>query len=374
MNEPLRILHVVSRMNRGGLETLIMEFYRRIDRSELQFDFLCQSLKPGDFDDEIIELGGRIYRIPTLSFSNLRKYYQDLDHFFSEHKEYKIVHSHLNTMSTPVLRSAYRNNFPIRIAHSHNTGSKPDWRLPIRTYYKLFIKKYATDYFACSKKAAVWLFGNHAVIEGKVTFINNAIDARLFSYNPDIREQIRDDLKLNNKLVIGHVGRFDYQKNHTFLVDIFEKISTIKPDSCLVLIGDGDLQESLIEKCRKKNLTDKVIFAGKVSNVNDYMQAFDAFVFPSHFEGLPLTGIEAQAAGLPCFISDTISDEVIITNLVHALSLKQRAEIWAEYILAHYNQAERPDTSMEIKAAKYDSIDIIKQLEKFYSKCAEEVS
>ena len=373
MKEPLRVLQVVSIMNRGGMESRVMDLYRCIDRSNLQFDFLCHNLKQGDFDDEITELGGRIYRIPALSFSNLRKYYQDLDRFFSEHKEYKIVHSQLNAMSTPILRSAYRNNIPIRIAHSRTAGAKPDWRLPIRTFYKLFIKKYATDYFACSKKAAVWLFGSQTVSEGNVVIINNAIDASLFSYNPDVREQVRDDLKLSNNFVIGHVGRFFYPKNHNFLVDVFEKILKKKPDSHMVLVGDGDLQESIIEKCRQRNLTDRVTFTGKVSNVNDYMQAFDVFVFPSHYEGLPGSVVEAQAASLPCFISDTISDEVVITSLVHTLSLNHNAEVWAESILTNYTRIERNDTSMEIKSGNYDSTVIAKQLEDFYCKCAKEL-
>jgi len=373
MSEPLRVLHVVSRMNRGGLESLIMEFYRRIDRSKLQFDFLCHSLKQGDFDDDILKLGGRIYRIPPLSFSNLRKYYRDLDRFFSEHSEYKIAHSHLNTMSTPILHSAYQNGVQIRVAHSHNTGAKPDWRLLIRLYYKLSIKRYATDYYACSKKAAVWLFGKRAVAEGKVALLNNAIDVNLFSYNQNIREQIRNDLEVNKRFIIGHVGRFDYQKNHTFLIDIFEEVIKIKPESYLILIGDGNLRESIIGLCNEKKLIDSVLFTGKVSNVNDYMQAFDVFLFPSHFEGLPLTGIEAQASGLPCFISDAITDEVIITDLVYALSLKQPAKVWAEYILTNCNNVERTDTSMEIKAASYDSSVVAKQLESFYIKRTEEL-
>jgi len=372
--EPLRVLQVVANMNRGGMESRVMDIYRRIDRSKLQFDFLCHNLKQGDFDDEITGLGGRIYRIPALSFNNLSGYYRNLDLFFFEHKEYKIVHSQLNAMSTPILRAAYRNNIPVRIAHSRNAGAKPDWKLPIKAYYKLFIKKYATHYFACSKKAAVWLFGSRTVSEGKVTIINNAINASAYSYNSKTREQLRDGLSIQDKLVVGHVGRFFYQKNHSFLIEIFEQLLMMKPDSFMVLVGDGELHEAIRKKCCQKNLLDKVIFTGKVSNVHEYMQAFDVFVFPSHYEGLPGSVVEAQAAGLPCFISDSISGEVVITKYVYSLSLKRRAKVWAECILANYKHFERTDTCMEIKARKYDSVIVARQLEDFYGRCTEEIN
>jgi len=366
MKEPLRVLQIVTQMNRGGLENFVMNVFRKINRSKIQFDFLCHRMNKGDFDDEIISLGGRIYRINPLSMRNLTGYYRSLDKFFSEHKDYRIVHSHINAMSTPVLRSAFRNQVSVRIAHSHTSSSKPDLKLPVRTIYKLFIKRYATNCFACSQKASEWLFGKKAQSKAQIRIIHNAVDVNLYSYNSVTRQRLRADLSLQNKFIVGHVGNFIYPKNHSFLVDIFEKIIKLNPDAYMVLVGEGNMQKSIVEKCIKMNLSDKVLFTGKVPNVNEYLQAFDVFVFPSFFEGLPLTVVEAQAAALPCFVSDAISDEVQITGLVHMLSLSQGAEVWANSILEGHNGHERKDVSEEILEKGYDSVIVAKELEDFY--------
>jgi len=364
--EPLRVLQVVTIMTRGGLESFIMNVYRKIDRSKIQFDFLCHRMRKGDFDDEIVSLGGQIYRTPPLSIRNLLGYYRNLDRFFSDHKDYKIVHSHINAMSTPVLRSALHYQIPVRIAHSHTSSAITDLKLPVRVFNKLFIKKYATNYFACSKKAAVWLFGRKAQSEGQVRIIHNAIDANLYAYNSVVRQRLRSDLNLQSKFVVGHVGNFIYPKNHSFLVDIFEKILVNTPDAYMIFVGEGNLQKSVREKCIRMNISDRVLFTGKVSNVNEYLQSFDIFVFPSHYEGLPLTVVEAQAAALPCLISDAISNEVKITGLVRMLSLSQNAEVWADSILNDFDCSERKDISEEIIAHKYDSAIVAKELEDFY--------
>ena len=373
MKEPLRVLHVVSIMNRGGMESRLMDILRKLDRNKVQFDFLYHRMRTGDFDNEICELGGRIYHIAPMSFKNISGYRKSLDQFFYGHPEYMIVHSQLDAMSTPVLKSAFRYNIPVRIAHSRSAGAKPDWKLPIRVMNKLFIKKYATHYLACSKKAAIWLFGKAAVSQNKVLIVKNAIDARRFSYNEEVRTILRESLGLQGKYVVGHVGSFLYPKNHSFLIEIFDELLKKKPDAMLLLVGGGKLLEHIREQCRQRNLSDRVILAGKVSNVNEYLQAFDVFVFPSHFEGMPGAVIEAQASGLHCIISDVIDEEVRATGFVKMLSLKQTAESWANAILDCTGDMKRKDTYEEIKAQGYDVQTVIEYLEEFYLSCAGEL-
>lgn len=307
MGSPIRILNVVVNMNRGGAETLLMNLYRNIDRTQVQFDFL--TCKEGIFDAEILELGGRVHRIPYVVDVGHFRYIKALDQFFSTHPEYKIVHSHMDKMSGLVLRSAKKFDIPVRIAHSHNTSSEGGFAAKA---YKWYVGKHilpsATHLLACSDSAAEWLFAGKA---DAVKVLKNGIDCDQFTYSSEIRKQIREELQLSNHvLVVGHVGRFNYQKNHSFLMDIFSKLNKDHPDSILLLAGDGPLRTVIEKKAADLNLTEKVKFLGIRSDINRLLQAFDLFVFPSIHEGLPVTLIEAQGAGLPCIISDAITKEV----------------------------------------------------------------
>ncbi|QWH29830.1 glycosyltransferase family 1 protein [Bacillus mycoides] len=319
MGTPLRVLHVVVNMNRGGAETLIMNLYRNIDRSKVQFDFL--TCKEGVFDEEIVKLGGEIHRIPYVTDVGHRGYIKALNTFFSSHPQYKIVHSHMDKMSGFVLRSAKKAGIPVRIAHSHSTSSEGGTIAKVYKWYAgAFIIPCATHFLACSIAAAQWLFPDRA---STTEIFKNGIECAKFAFSSEIREQVRKELKLHeDAFVIGHVGRFAYPKNHTFLIDIFAQLIESRPKSILLLVGDGPLRVEMEKKAEKLNLTNRVKFLGIRSDINRLLQAFDIFVFPSIYEGLPVTLIEAQGAGLPCVISDNITQDVNLgLDLVEQCSL-----------------------------------------------------
>lgn len=356
----IRVLHVVTYMGRGGLETMLMNYYRHIDRDKIQFDFLVHRDFEADYDKEIERLGGRIYRLPKLVPWSL-SYRKALNTFFREHKEYKIVHVHQNCLSSVILKAAKKNNVPVRIAHSHGSNQIKDMKYLIKLYYKRFISKYATDLFACGRDAGNWMFGGESFI-----VLNNAIDAKVYSYFEDIRNAKRLELQLqNNDLIIGHVGGFSKPKNHNFLIDVFNEICRINTNSKLLLVGDGTLKCIIKAKVDELGLQDKVIFAGLCSNVSEMMQAMDVFLFPSLFEGLGIVAIEAQAAGLPCFISDGVPDEAMITDLAIKIPLSKSAEEWANIILSKTYGCRR-NTYSEIVNSGYDIVDNARWLQNYY--------
>jgi glycosyltransferase involved in cell wall biosynthesis len=329
VGDPIRILHVVVNMNRGGAETLLMNLYRNIDRSRVQFDFL--TCKAGAFDAEILEMGGLIHRIPYVTDVGHSKYIQAMDDFFTSHLEYRIVHSHMDKMSGFVLRSAKKADIPVRIAHSHNTSSEGG--MVTKTYKWVagnFILPCSTHFLACSNKAAKWLFADK---EDKAMILKNGIECDNFVFSAEVRRQIRQELNLSNdSLVVGHVGRFAHQKNHSFLIDVFAQFSKENPEAVLVLAGDGPLRKEMEKKVRDLNLIDKVRFLGIRNDITRLLQAFDVFVFPSWHEGLPVTLIEAQGSGLPCVISDAITREADMgIELVSYLALGDKTA-WVKKI------------------------------------------
>ncbi|WP_440603778.1 glycosyltransferase family 1 protein [Bacillus sp. GB_SG_008] len=329
MGCPLRILHVVVNMNRGGAETLIMNLYRNLDQSKVQFDFL--TCKEGVFDEEIVELGGKVHRIPYITDVGHMGYMKALNTFFASHREYRIVHSHMDKMSGFVLRSAKKAGIPIRIAHSHSTSSEGGFTAKMyKGYAGKFILPCATHLLACSNAAARWLFTTKA---DTAKILKNGIACNKFSFSPEIRKEVRKELQLHqDSFVVGHVGRFAHPKNHSFLIDVFAQLIKLKPNSILLLAGDGPLRLSIEKKVEELNLRGSVKFLGIRSDINRLLQAFDAFVFPSIYEGLPVTLIEAQGAGLPCLISDAITKEVDLgINLVEYSPLTDTT-IWIEKI------------------------------------------
>lgn len=363
----IRVLHIVNIMNRGGLETMIMNLYRNIDRTMIQFDFLVHSTQPGDYDDEIKELGGNIYNVASRrqGFLNNRK---QLIEFFKHHPEYMIVHMHVSSLSyiTP-LKMATKARVPIRIIHSHSTSiGKNKLHVLLHRFNQRNLTKYATNYFACSDLAAKWLYGNDLYSKLDISLVNNSIDARKFIFNKKVRERIREEFNISDKFVIGHVGRFQKPKNHNFLINIFKEIHNINPNVVLMLVGRGELEKQIKNKVRNLELSNDVIFMGVRSDIPELLQAMDVFLFPSLHEGLPVTLVEAQAAGLRIIASDSITEEICLTNLVKFLSLKQPASEWAKEVLNYIDGYERKDTFDEISNAGYDMKTLAKELENFY--------
>ncbi|MEK5214647.1 glycosyltransferase family 1 protein [Psychrobacillus sp. FSL H8-0487] len=361
----IRILHIVTKMDAAGIETLLMNFYRNIDRTKVQFDFLTHRSEKGFYDDEISELGGRIYTVPAINPFKHQQYLNSLDEFFDNHREYKIVHSHINTYSMYPLRAAMKAGVPIRIAHSHIANVPFDLKTPFRIYTKSKLTKYSTHNFACSEMAGLWLFGREIASNGTFKVINNSIDASKYVYNEVTQKNIRKQMDIEGKFVIGHIGRFSKQKNHFFLVDIFHEIYKKDPNSVLVLIGEGPLQSSIEKKIEELKLKESVIFTGVSTNVNELLQVMDVFVFPSRFEGLGIVAVEAQAAGVPCIVSEYIPEEAFITNIIEKISLSKSPNEWANAILKLGNHKKK-NTLQEINKAKFDIAEQKNELEYFY--------
>lgn len=356
---PIRVLQVVTHMERGGLESMLMNYYRHIDRERVQFDFLVHRQERAAFDDEIESLGGKLYRLPRLVPWS-EGYLAALNHFFDEHPEYKIVHVHQDCLSSVILRAAAQHNIPVRIAHSHNANQDRNLKYPIKLWCRRSIPKYTTNLFACGKDAGDWMFGG-----APYQIINNAIDATAYSFNPKKRIEMRHQLGLADKLIIGHVGRFNPQKNHLFLLDIFAALLKKEPNAVLLLVGGGEDMLKIQAKAHALGIAEHVRFLGVRSDVADLMQAMDVFVFPSLYEGLGIVLIEAQAAGLPCVVSDTIPREAYLTDLVTAERLSSSTETWADNILEKRN-FPRTDRRAEIAAHGFDITTEAVKLQEFY--------
>ncbi len=361
MSETIRVLQVVTCMDRGGLETMIMNYYRNIDRTCVQFDFLTHRPEDQvrDYDEEIRSLGGRIYHVSKLNpFSYL--YHKELYCFFRDHPEYRIIHVHQDCMSAIALHMARKAGVKVRIAHCHNSNQDFNAKYFIKRVYRRFIRREATDLFACGRQAGRWM-----LCTDDFTVINNAIDAKSYSFNETVRRKVRDDFGIGNEFVVGHVGRFSEVKNHPFLLEIYERILEHEKDSRLLLVGTGENEEIIKKLVSSRKLGKNVIFAGSRSDVNELMSAMDVFVLPSLYEGLPVTTIEAQAAGLPVFISDKVPIDCKITDDVYQLPLSETPEFWAKQILSVKGR-KRKDNYFSIVDANYDICTNAKQLQEFY--------
>lgn len=366
VNQPLRVLQVVTNMDRGGLETMLMNYYRVIDRTKVQFDFLTHRAERAAYDDEIEALGGKIYHLPHLVPWS-RHYQNALSAFFAEHPEYTVVHVHQDCLSSVILKAAKKHDVPVRIAHSHTTGLNLNIKYPVKRLCMRSIPKYATHLFACSTAAGDWMFGGN-----QYQLLANAVDTEKFLFISDRAAKARENLGLTqNEFLVGHVGSFWRPKNHSFLVDAFLKVVEREPNARLLLVGDGGRLLEIKEKVASLNLSDKVIFTGVRSDVNELLQAMDVFVLPSLYEGLPMVMVEAQAAGLPCLISDKVPPECILTEgLVESVSLSESPDIWAKKILEKRN-IPRTDRRAEIAAHGFDIHSTAAELERFYREALE---
>lgn len=363
MSQPIRVLHVVTIMNLGGIENFLMTIYRNIDRTKIQFDFLVHRDEKGAFDDEIISLGGKIIKIQALNPLKYFSYTKALKQTLKQNN-YKIIHSHLNANSAIVLKVAKGVNIKTRIAHAHT--SKEGGRFAsIKKILQSRVKKVSTINIACSNSAGQWLFGNNEFI-----VINNSIDSLKFKFNQQIREQIRMKLGLSqDDILIGNIASFTVPKNHMFLLEVFKSFIVKTPYVKLILIGDGHLKHEIVNKIKDLNLESNVILTGNMKNVSEFLNALDVFLFPSLFEGLPVALVEAQCNGLPILMSDTISNQIQLTDLVKSNSLNHSSEDWSNKILQLYKDCinnNRETYQLKIAEKGYDVKLNVKKLEHLY--------
>lgn len=362
MSEPIRILHILQRMEPAGVQTLLMNIYRNIDRKKIQFDFLVHYKTPQFFDKEIEKMGGKIYRCSVREDYNLPKYIKELHDFLKEHTEYHIVHGHMHSLGNIYLKAAKDNGVKIRIAHSHTNNTQTDFKKPIKVVMNKLYSKYATHLFACSDIAGKYMFKNQ-----QFTVINNGIDSTKFKFDSRKREEIRSELELKNEKLIGMVGRFEKSKNQLFAIEVFKEFCKTDSNSKLLFVGTGSLENKIKEKVLKEGLKEKVIFLKNRRDIDKIYCAMDAFLFPSLFEGLGIVAIEAQTAGTPVICTDTLPSEINITPIIYRVSLKESAENWSKKIKeAMSNDLVHTDTTSYTIKANYDIKDISKKLEQFY--------
>ena len=373
MSNPIHVLHAVGNMGMGGYETLIMNIYRNIDRNKVQFDFMIHTAREGEYADEIKSMGGHIYHMPVLMqkpkvyYWRYFEYRKALDDLFREHPEFSIVHGHMtNTASIYMPIARKYPNIKACIAHSHQSEATPGLQGKVTNFLQRNLSKVATDCFACSEKAAEWIYPEEMIRDNRVTVIRNGVDTSRFRYDPTIRNESRKKLGVEGKLVIGNVARFKTVKNHTFMIDVFKELHSIRPESVLIFVGVGELMEPMKDKVKTMGLEDSVLFLGGRTDVPDLMNAFDVLFLPSLNEGLPLVGIEAQCVGLPVVTATTVSQETDVTGNVRFLSLNEPPQEWAKEIIRFYDGFERKDLADLVKAKGYDIQSTADWLQEFY--------
>lgn len=365
MEEPIRIAQIIGKLNAAGVEAVINNYYRNIDHTKFQFDYYIEEDSNCAPPQELVDMGARYYVIPP--YQKPFQYMSELIKKFKEN-QYQIVHVNMNTLSVFALCAAWIAKVSVRINHNHSTAGKGETKRNILKYaLRPFAKIFATHYCACSVYAGEWLFGKNTMKKGKVQVFNNAIDVGKFAFKPDVRQEVRKELRIEDKTVIGHVGRFCYQKNHDFLIDIFNEVSKLNDDAVLILVGIGELTDDIKNKVHKLGLNKKVQFLGVRKDIDRIYQAMDVFVLPSRYEGLPVVGVEAQASGTPCVFSDAMTAETKMTNHTVMLSLDETAKSWAEKVL-ELTRFSKKDNTKEIQRAGFDIACEGEKLERYYEK------
>lgn len=361
----IRVIQYIGSMKIGGSQSMIMDLYRNIDREIIQFDFVIHADGITPLAIEAQKMGAIIYECPRYCGKTARSYSKWWNDFFKQHPEYKIVHSHVRSTASIVLNIAKKHGCKT-IAHSHSTSSGGGINAIVKNLFQYQIRFIADYFIGCSQEAGEWLFGKRVCISNRYFIVRNAIDSKKYIYDEIIANSVRKELGYSkNEIVIGHVGRFSKPKNHMFLLNVFNEIHKKNKQYKLLLVGDGELRDDIEQKIYEYGLSNEVTLLGVRSDVNRLMMAMDLFLFPSLWEGLPVSVVEAQAAGLPCVISDSITKEVCITPLVKQISLKCSIDEWCKYI-THNNTAKRSNTQQAIIDANYDIHNSAVWITKFY--------
>ena len=357
----IRVLQMIGSLNVGGSQTMMLNLYRNMDREQIQFDFILDHPDETYFASQVEELGGRIYALSPFRGTNAGEIKRDWNNFFYTHPEYTVLHSHVRSYASLYLPVAKAHGLKT-IIHSHSTSNGSGVSAAVKEVLQKPLRHQADVLMACSTEAGEWLFGKKACQSERFVLLPNAVDLRRYDPNDEKRRALRRELGLEGRLVIGHVGRFMEVKNHSFLLEVFQKLHERQPASALLLVGDGPLQEETARRAVELGVADDVLMTGNRDDVPELLGAMDRFVLPSLWEGLPVTAVEAQAAGLPCFLSDSITRDVDITPLVHYLPLGN-PDAWADEILGDH---PRRDVRADIVRAGFDVQDSARKLSELY--------
>ena len=347
----------------GGVESVVFNYYRFIDHEKYQFDFYYDEDSTVEPPQDLIDMGARFFKLPP--YQQLPKYIRELRQYL-RNENYAIVHSHLNTLSVFPLYAAWREKIPVRIAHNHSVpGGNETGRNTLKEVLRHFSSLFANEYCACSEEAGRWLFGDKLFDDGSVSVLRNAIDFDRFKIDRDIVGRKRKELAIpDDVIVIGHIGRFTAAKNHQKVISIFEAVQKQSEKSVLLLVGDGEERQSIVDRIKKDKIENSVYLTGKVSDPQNYYPLIDVLMLPSVFEGVPVTVVESQASGVPCVISDVVNKDVIFSNGCTSLGVKESDELWAEQILATKGRIVKLDERKEA----YDIRFAVKELESKYDK------
>lgn len=367
MQKPIRIVHNIASLHLGGSQAFVMNVYRNIDRSKVQFDFVVTPETKEGFYDEITNLGGKIFTCPRYKGTNHIQYNKWWDDFFNKHPEYKVIHGHVRSTASIYLKIAKKHEL-VTIAHSHSTSNGNGISATVKRILQLPIRKQADFLFACSDKAGKWLFGEKAITQQNYYMIPNGVDLKRFEFDINKRNQMRMTLGIKeDTMILGHIGRLSTPKNHKFLLNVFNQYHKINSNSKLLLVGDGELFESIKQHINKLDINDEVIMTGSKQNTEDYYQIMDIFLFPSLWEGLPVSVVEAQANGLQCIISDVITHDVDLTALIQYLPLDEK--LWLGAITEAHKKKRIGLTSEDrVRLQPFDAITVANKLQEFYLK------
>lgn len=360
-----RIAIIVGKMNSGGKKNLIMEYYRHIDRTKVQFDFLCDSDSQAIPEEEITKLGGRIYKIRP--YQNIFLNMFDMARIFKMN-QYNVVHAYNSTMNFfPMLIAKYCK-IPVRISESLSMSHKGDWKTILKMILRPMSRLFANYYVSCGEDCGRWQFGNKLFNAGKVDVFKTVINTEYNSYNPSLRKKTRAQYGWEDKIVIGHIGRFTAQKNSIRMIEIFGAIARKSKNAVLCLIGDGELKKDILKKINELKINDQVCYLGRREDIQQFYNAMDCFLLPSLYEGLPVVGLEAESCGLPTFFSTEVTREANACDLGQFISLDESNDIWAENILTAcaQNKKIRKSHAKEVASAGFDSKSEALRIQKYY--------
>lgn len=362
---PIRILQILNHMDYGGIEAVVMNYYRHIDRTKIQFDFAVSRDSVLPQRKEMKELGGNIYLLPPIS--HVAGYHRAVKKLIQSHG-YDIIHCHMNTLSVFPLFAAYRAGAKVRICHNHTTAHRGEGARTILKYLLRSMNRwFATDYFACGEYAGKWMYGKKAMQTGRVYIMRNAIDVEKFRYNTITRISMRMKMDLVDKFVVGHIGRFMYQKNHEFLIDVFSEVHRRNEDAVLLLVGEGELEGHIKKKVKRLGLEKNVIFYGTSEDTSKLYQVMDVFCLPSFYEGLPVVAVEAQMNGLTVVSSWNVTPEIAVLNSYRQVALENNPSVWAEEILkADIRESSRQNAWKVMEKSGFSIEEEAGKLEKWY--------